>query len=332
MRNIRKTGTAAGIAALAAISLAACSTGDGGTSEGDGISLAYIYGNESDPFWPSIACGAAAEADELGVTLDIYAQADQDATKMGQSLDAALLKSPDGLIVTPLNGNQFIAQYQQQMAAGVPVVSGQVTDPASTIGVVWSTGEGGTYVEDALAALPEGAGKVIVLGGVQGLTPVESRYFPLVDAIKAERPDLDFLEFQYSGFDPQKAQAAVASLMIANPDVSLVIAATGPDGQGAAAAIKAADAGDTVTLISYDATPNNVDALKTGDIDAIISQNPFEIGRQQVKMLVEYLEAHPDGGAVEATDDFVGIPQAFLTADNVDDPENAPFVYRAQCG
>lgn len=336
MRKFRNSSGIALLGILAVAGLAGCAGGGTATPTGsdepaDDISLAYVYGNDVDPFWPSIACGAQAKADELGVTLEVFAQPDQDSTKMQQSLDAALLNDPDGLIVTPLNPNQFLAQFQQQMAAGVPVVSGQATDPASALKVIWSTGEEGSYAEDTLAALPEGAGKVIVLGGVQGLVPVESRYLPVVEAIQQARPDLEFLETQYSGFDPQKAQSAVASLMIANPDVSVVIAATGPDGIGAAAAVKAAEASDKVTVISYDAIPPNVESLKAGDIDAIISQNPYEIGAQQVAALVDYIEANPDGGAVEATDEFVGIPQKFLTAETIDDPDNAPYVYVTEC-
>lgn len=332
--KLRSTITAAAAATLV-IGLSACSSGEPTTSptgEGsDDVSLAYVYGNEVDPFWPSIACGAQAKADELGVDLEVYALPDQDSAKYQQALNSALLENPTGLIATPLNPNQFVAQFQEQMAKGVPVVSGQATDPVSTLATVWSNGDTEGYLDQTMELLPEEGGKVAVLGGVEGLVPVESRYLPLVDAIKEERPDLEFLETQYSGFDPQKAQSAISSLIIANPDLRLVIAATGPDGQGAVAAVKAAGAGDQVTVLSFDATPSNVEALEAGDLAGIISQNPYEIGATQVSTLVDYLESRDETGAIEPAEEFIGIPQALITTENVDAPESRPYIYSATC-
>lgn len=331
---------AIGAASLLTLGLAACAGGGGDAggdtaapTEGGGsdLSLAYVYGNSSDPFWTTIQCGAEAEAEARGVDLEVFSTPDLDAAKFQQSLDSARAKSPSGLMINSLNPNQFIAQYQSLMTEGVPVVAGQVTEPPATLATVWSSGESEGFIEDLLTLVPEGGGKVIVLGGVQGLVPVETRYLPVVEAIQEERPDLEFLETQYSQFDTTKAQSITSGLLVANPDVSLVIAADGPDGQGAAAAVKAANLTDTVKVISFDATPSNVEGLKAGDFIALVSQNAQEIGKQQLGQLVDYLEANPDGGAVEATDEFVGIPQGLLTPENVDAPENATYVYTASC-
>jgi ribose transport system substrate-binding protein len=139
------------------------------------------------------------------------------------------------------------------------------------------------------------------------------------------------LETLYSGFDPNKAATDLTSLMLANPDLKLIVAADGPDGIGAASAVEQADVVGKIALIAFDAVPPQVEALKSGTIQALIAQNPIEVGRQQVDALVDYLEANPGGGAVPTTESPVGIPQGLLTADNVDDPASADFIYKPAC-
>jgi ribose transport system substrate-binding protein len=123
MKKYRNAALIAALGGVLALSLAACSTGAATPSATSNIKLAYVYGNATDPFWTSTQCGAQAEAKKLGVTLNVFSIPDLDATKFQQALDAALIKNPTGLLVNPLTPNQFIAQYKEEMAAGVPVIA-----------------------------------------------------------------------------------------------------------------------------------------------------------------------------------------------------------------
>jgi ribose transport system substrate-binding protein len=135
---------------------------------------------------------------------------------------------------------------------------------------------------------------------------------------------------EYSGFDVNTATTDIASLIIANPDLKLIIASNGPDGVGAAAAIKQAGREGEIALIAFDAVPAEVDELRAGTISALIAQDPFAIGETSVQELVDYLDAHPDGGAVSPSGSKT-IPSFLLTGDNIDDPDSEKYIYRASC-
>jgi ribose transport system substrate-binding protein len=320
----------AAIAAAGAGLLAACSTSTPAPADGDAISIAAVFQNTSDPFFQTVSCGAEARAEELGVDLQTYNSTDTDANTIAGNFEAALLGEPDGIIVTPFNNNQFVAQYTQLMADGVPVVTGNGTDPQVDYRYVYSDTETGALAADVADLIPEGDGSMVVLGGAPGIPPLEGRTVPFIDAVSEMRSDLNVLPILYSGFDVNKATSDVAALIIANPDLKLVIAATGPDGVGAAAAIDQAGKTGEITLIAFDAVPPEVEALRAGTITALIAQNPFEIGAASVDALVEYLEANPDGGPVEP-DGKLAIENVLLTADNVDAPENADYLYKTEC-
>jgi ribose transport system substrate-binding protein len=320
--------TLALVTAAGASVLAACSSP--APDEGEGISIAAVFQNTSDPFFQTVSCGAEARAAELGVDLQTYNSTDTDANTIASNFESALLTEPDGVIVTPFNNNQFVAQYTELMAGGVPVVTGNGSDPQVDYQYIFSDTETDALADDVSELIPEGPGSMVVLGGAPGIPPLEGRTVPFIDAVAEMRSDLTVLPILYSGFDINKATADVAALIIANPELKLIIAATGPDGVGAAAAIQQADKVGEITLIAFDAVPPEVEALRAGTITALIAQNPFAIGSSSVDAIVEYLEANPDGGPV-APAGSVAIENVLLTADNVDAPENEDYLYKTEC-
>ena len=295
------------------------------------LNLAGVLINTQDPFWNSIGCGAKDRAEELGVNLELFSSSTMDTAPITANFNAALLTKPDGFLGTTTAANQFITQYSQLMADGVPVVTGNATSPSAQYRVVWSSPSTDPYLNDLLNIVKADNGSMLVMGGIPGLYPLEVRYKPLVKALKEARPGLTEIEPIFSTFNINKATSGVMAALIANPDLKLIIASNGPDGVGAAAAIKAAGMVGKVELIAFDAVPPEVQALKEGVITALIAQSPAQIGAESVEAMVKYLRSGASG-PVPATDQFIGIPQRLLTTENIDNPANAHYIYQPVCG
>lgn len=326
----------AGIAAgAAAAGLAACgsvaSTSASSSTGSSTITIAGVYSLTSDPFWTTMGCGAKKEAATLGVTYKEYTTSGSDASIESQNLNSAELINPSGIINDPENPNQSIAQYKTLMAKGVPVVTMNGTTPAAQYKIVETTTTGSNFDQQLANLIPSTAGTMAVIDGIPGLVPVEVRLKPVVDAISSRRPQLQVLPTQYTEFDVNKATQDVSALLIAHPDLRVIVAADGPDGQATAAAVKAAGKSGQVKVVALDATPAEVSAMKQGLITALVAQSPTQIGEQSVKTLVDYIKAHPAGGQVPASSDVVGVPERLLTKDNVGDAANSDWVYTANC-
>lgn len=343
MRSAR-TPVLTALAAASALLLGACS---GSTPAASGTSstpassssgstgaaphrLAAVIANLSDPFWATVACSAQAEAKTLGVDLKLYSSQGSEDGAIAQNFDAATLEKPDGLLVTPFNNNQFATQYGTLMSSGVPVVSGNGSDPQAEYLSISSGGDTSAFVKDVLPMLPTGAGSMVYLGGAPGIPPLESRTLPFTEALAKARPDLTRLPNDYSGFDINKSTSNVNALILANPDLKVIIASNGPDGQAAAAALQQSGKVGKIALVAFDAVPAEVDALRAGTITALIAQAPGTLGAEQVKALVDYLDAHPDRGPVTPAG-HQEVPSGLLTAKNIDDPANAPYIYKTGC-
>ena len=294
------------------------------------IRLAAVLPNTSDPFFMTQVCSAKQEAKRLGVTLRMFTSTSTDTNAMANNFQSALLTKPQGIFVTPFNNNQFIAQYKSLMKKGVPVVTGNTTTPATQYKWVFSAADTARFAPTVLQSVPAGSGSMVYLGGAPGIPPLEARTLPFVKAVEVARPELNRLPNDYSGFDINKETQNVSSLLLAHPDLKLIIAADGPDAAGAAAAITQAGKAGKVTLVAFDAIPPEVQALKQGVISYLIAQSPATIGRLSIRTLVSYLKAHPRGGRVKVAG-RIAVPNQLLTKATVDSPKNAAYVYKTGC-
>jgi ribose transport system substrate-binding protein len=305
--------------------LVACgsSSGGGGSAAGGAsaqkISLAGVTGNTSDPYWVSLMCGGTKEAKKLGVPLTWKAGRTVSTQDQQTNLDAALLLKPSGVIIGAFEPSQFSAQTTKLMAAGTPVaaVNGPIT-PATEFTLIESSTDV-TPFADLVSKSLNGTGSLSILGGQPGQPAVVARWKPVVEALAQTAPGIKPLPVQYDNFDPTKAATIVSAQIIAHPDLKAIYASTGPEGQGAAAAVAQAHKQGQIKIYSYDAPPALVAALKAGSVEALYAQSPALEGAGAVDALVNYLKANPGAKAVTPTSPLINaVPTMILTKDNVD--------------
>jgi ribose transport system substrate-binding protein len=81
---------------------------------------------------------------------------------------------------------------------------------------------------------------------------------------------------------------------------------------GAAQALKSRKS--SVKLVGFDSSPALIDGLKTGLIDALVTQDPFRMGYEAVNAAVEKLKG---GTPVKINN----IPPAVVTKENLSNPD-----------
>ncbi|MDQ6945131.1 MAG: substrate-binding domain-containing protein [Actinomycetota bacterium] len=114
----------------------------------------------------------------------------------------------------------------------------------------------------------------------------------------------------------------MSSLLAAHPDFKGVFAVDNFTGDGAPVGVRNANARSSVKIVAFDAQPSQVQTLKAGDIDAIISQNPYDMG----VVGVDYAVALGKGQNVPRQK-ITGL--LAITKDNVDSVEAAPYIYKS---
>ncbi len=267
-------------------------------------------------FWLTVKAGADAAGAEFGAKIIWNGPAKE--TQIAKQIDIMhdmINRNVDAIVMAACDENALIDVIQSAVDAGIPVItidSGVKSDLPVTF-VATDNIKGAKLAADALAELIGGKGEVGVLPIVPGAATSEMRESGFAEGI-ATYSDIEIVATIYSMSDTAKALAAVEDMMTANPDLAGVFSASEPGAIGAIQAIETAGKAGEIYLVSFDASKEQIAALRRGSIQALVVQNPFRMGYEGVKAAIDFIEGRP---VEERIDTGVTI----VTLDNLDDPE-----------
>ena len=81
-----------------------------------------------------------------------------------------------------------------------------------------------------------------------------------------------------------------------------------------------------MSVVAFDASPTQVEDLRSGNVDVLIAQHPNDIGDRGVRIAVDYLESGQEPSSKQVTTGFTTV-----TRDNLEDPEVQEYLYKAEC-
>ncbi len=249
--------------------------------------IAVIPKAISHQFWVTVRTGAEAAGKDLGV--DVLWQGPARETEIDKQISIMqdmIVRGVDGIVMAACDENALVNVVDQADKKGIPVVtfdSGLNSDiPKSLVASdnVAAAKEGARV----LAGLIGGAGEVGCIPNVPGAASSEMR----------ER-----------GF-----KEGIAAF----PNIKGFFTASEPAGLGAAQAMRTANKAGEVKIVAFDASGEELNALKEGSIHALIVQNPFKIGYDAVKTAVAVINGQPVEKRIDT-----GV--TVVTKENMDTPE-----------
>lgn len=324
--RVRRGGAVSLALAIALLAAGCGNAGAGGSASS--IVIRGVIANTSDPFWNTIACAASAEAEKRGIDFKWYGAKSADPTELNTNFNAALLDRPQGVILDAPTVDQFSAQVMAQQAKGVPFTMAVPMNPPAYNTIVGNQDAPPEMIAMGAEVLSDG-GSVFTVGGSAAVPILEDRYRLLLKEL-GKGKGVTILPVQFTDFDPTKTQVVVNSAILAHPDLKLVVASTGPETSGVLAALEQAGRTD-IKVISFDAVPAAVEALRAGKILAIGSTPVTEFGEIQISVLADYIEKHKGSTASITEAKETTIKVGLLTQKNVDDPKVAGLLYKASC-
>jgi ribose transport system substrate-binding protein len=292
----------------------------------EGKTVTLMVGVQGDPFYISMECGAQEAAAAAGMTLDVQGPDRFDATLQNPMLDAVLAAAPDALLVAPNDRTASAGPIGRIQDAGSTVILVDTTVDDESIGVSRIATDnflGGVKAAEALQTLGLVEGdKVLGISVNPGITSTDLR----MEGFNEKAAELGFVlvaETQYSNNEASRAAEIVTAQLAADPDLKGVFASNLFTAQGVATGVRTAGATD-VQVVGFDAGPDQVLQLQQGDVQALVAQQPFTIGRLGVEQAVAALT----GGEVTPE---IQTESTVVTMDNIDDPEVAQFLYTSEC-
>jgi ribose transport system substrate-binding protein len=284
-----------------------------------------VPGVKAEPFYISMQCGFEEEARKLGYTVNTQAPDKFEASLQTPIVTGLVASKPAGVLIAPTDDKAMANPMKQLSNAGIKVieVDTKLQDSSIALSTISSDNEqGGRKAAETLAKLVGDAkGSVLVLNVKAGVSTTDARAKGFEDVIK-QYPNIKYLGQQYTDNEPSVAAQKVSATLSANPDLIGIFATNLTTGEGAGVALRNAGKLDQVKLVGFDASPKQVEDLRNGVVQALIAQDPADIGRQGVQQAVNALQ----GKSVMRTiaTDLVAITQA-------DMQQNSQYFYKTSC-
>jgi ribose transport system substrate-binding protein len=174
--------------------------------------------------------------------------------------------------------------------------------------------EAGRLAAREMGRLLNGKGKVTMIQHVPGSVSTQDRETGFEDVIAREFPGIQLVQKLYGMSDRSKARAAAENMLTAHPDLDGMFASTEPSASGAILAVNGRGAGGKLKLVGFDVNDAMIEAMRAGTLHAMVLQDPFKMGFEAVKTVVNKLRGQTPPKRLD-------LPGVVVTKDNIDNPE-----------
>lgn len=263
------------------------------------LTIAVIPKGTTHEFWKSIHAGAIQATQELaqqGDTVSIIWKGplrEDDREQQVQVVEGFLSQGVQGIVLAPLDSRALVRPVEEAKGAGIPTViidSGLQSDAMVSF-VATDNRKGGALAAQRMGEVLGGKGKVLVLRYQEGSASTQEREAGFLETIRATYPGIQVVSSdQYAGPTRETAKRAAENLLnryggelqgIFTPNESSTI--------GMLLALQDVGSAGKVKLVGFDASQILIDALKSGQLDGIVVQNPMRMGYLGVKTMVDHL-------------------------------------------
>ena len=305
-------------AVAAALALAGCAPASDPAAPAKPRIALIAKANASD-YWTAVKDGAMKAGQDLGVEVTFNGpDTESEGDKQLNQLQSAVTDKPAGIGFAPQDGAQDGAPaiLDQAKAAGIPVVAFDtpVLHSDVPIATIASDNEGiGAMAARHMIELTGGTGDIAIIAHGLAGTALD-RQTGFEEYIKANAPGLRIVDVQNGESDPAKSRDKAQGILQARQGL---VGFFGTDDDSAIACgseVQAKGLGAQVKVVGVDASADEVSMVKDGTISGAVTQNPFNIGYQAVKVLFDASK-----GTVPADKTIVS-ESVWYTKDNLDDP------------
>jgi len=301
-------------------------TADGGEGGGgaSGKKIAVIPKGTTHVFWKTVEAGARKGAEEAGVEMIWKGPLkEDDRAEQIKVVQNFITEGVSGICLAPLDTQALAGPVASAKEAGIPVVifdSSLKGEPGKDFDsyVATNNTKGGEMAGEQLAKLLGGKGKVVLLRYAPGSGSTTEREEGFLKTAKAGGLTM-LVENRFGGATVASSKAEAMKLVDQLKEADGVFAPNESSTLGLLGALRDNGLAGKVKFVGFDATPPLVEALKKGEISALVAQDPHRMGYLAVQTVVKKLNGQP-------IDPVIDTGVRMITQDSLKDPEVRKFL------
>lgn len=286
--------------------------------------IAHITPQANNPFFLTIEAGCKDAAAAYGVTVNYMAPKANDMQSQTTVVQAALTTKPDLMIIAPVDSEGMGGVLKEVSDLGIPIITvdRDLNDTSLRLACIQSNNyEAGQFAANTMIEMLDGKGKIAILTFNPGVQSVDDRLAGFEEVISSV-DEITVVGKSYASSDLHELAAKANALITQTPDLDAIFASFTNAVLASGNMVKQAGLLGSIKVLGFDTSPDEVDMLRAGVVDALICQGAYDMGWFAVQYAVEYLESGTMPPEMTNTD------LLSITSENMDKPEIAKYIYR----
>jgi len=254
--------------------------------------IAVIPKGTGSMWWEVVRKGATQACEEEGYAiLWTGPELETDREKQIQAVEDAVATGATAIVLAPNDSKALVRSIEKVAEAGLPCViidSAAETDRYVAFAATDNL-KGGADGAHQLARAIGGKGKILLTKFVQNSASTDARAEGFRKTLAEDYPDITIVAEQYTMGTVEDARQKTVDMLLTHRDVDGLFAVNQPSSVGAYKALQSQNLAGKVKMVGFDSDPVLVGGIETGGVEALVVQNPFQIGYLGVKLVVTAL-------------------------------------------
>jgi inositol transport system substrate-binding protein len=277
---------AAWMLACAAILAGAGCSGKSGPAS---IQIVASLHDMTEPFFVAVKRELDSEAERLGVTVAVEDGQSNSAKQMAD-VEAAITGGAQGLILAPNDVNALAPGVEDVIKAGIPIVTLDRRVDKTSVKVPHvgadNVAGGRIMAQWVIDAFPNGA-RILLITGQLGSSPSIDRTRGIKETLGAAGGKYQIVAEQSATWKREQGLTVTQNVLtsLGGQVLQAVVAESDEMALGALEALRSSGVSG-VKVIGFDATPEALKLVRSGDLAATVEQSPKAQARTALQQLV----------------------------------------------
>jgi ribose transport system substrate-binding protein len=281
--------------------------------------VAVIPETTAQELWESMHAGVASAA--RGTRWHAYWNGPSSEDEVAQQI--ALVQHAEaihaaGLILAPDHPLALTTVVRHVLGRGIPTVivaSGMPLEPQANLGFVLNDDEAaGELAARYLATTLKGHGTVALLGNNTAIQSAAARAAAFSHTLATDFPGIRLIAQFQGSFRMGEAEQQTEEVLRNNPDIVALVTIGITQTRGSMLALHRLRPQGGIALLAFDQDLDLMYSLRHGDLNALIAQNTFEMGRRAMQMIERTHRGEPMPAITR-------VAPVLITPGNIDTPE-----------
>ena len=266
-------------------------------------------------FWQSVLAGAQEAGKDYGYQISWDGpDRETNSVRQIQIVEDAIAHHVAGIVLAPVDRQNLVPSVDKLADLKIPcAIIDSGLDAVHFISFASTDNyQGGVLAAQSLGHVLGGKGNILVVRHIAGSHATVKRLAGFIDTITNDFPGIKIVDSESGQDTAVIAQQVTRQMLQSHPDVQGLFACNVDMSVGALQALQELKRTD-VKMVAFDPDKSLIDGLRSGEVAAIILQDPYKMGYEGVKVVALNIKGQSSPRLIDT-----GV--AVVTSDNLTDP------------